>query len=316
MHAALAWTTSTCLAVALALGGCGTHTPAAPASDAPSVGAPAGEEATGSTPSDEASDPPPVGAAATAPSALPPEASAKAPLSALAPPVGPESGKVASPGSPAPKSTSPPLPVVGGKPSGGPAHPPTDEIAFAPRDECASLPGWKGFRDKLGAAVALKNATALAALADRNVKLDYGGGAGRAELIRRLRQPAGLWRDLATIMPLGCSVEAGLAALPWYFWRIPESVDPATTMLVMGDAVALRELPKSGASVVALLDWPMVELSGKSFDPAAAFARVRTRATGPEGYIETRRLRSLLARRIIAERKDDEWRITAIVAGD
>jgi hypothetical protein len=115
---------------------------------------------------------------------------------------------------------------------------------------------------------------------------------------------------------MGCSVEGGLAALPWFFWRIPDSVDPTTTMLVMGEAVPLRAQPKAGARTVVLLDWPMVELSGKSFDPAAAYARIRTRAAGQEGYIETRRLRSLLARRIIAERKDGEWRITAIVSGD
>ncbi|GAC1418214.1 MAG: hypothetical protein NVSMB69_18930 [Novosphingobium sp.] len=148
------------------------------------------------------------------------------------------------------------------------------------------------------------------------MKLDYGGGAGRAELMRRLRQSGGLWRDLATILPMGCSVEGGLAALPWFFWRIPNSVDPTTTMLVMGDAVPLRALPKASARIVGSLNWPMVELTGKSFDPAAPFARVRTRASGQDGYVETRHLRSLLARRIIAERKDDEWRITAIVAGD
>ncbi|WP_295630915.1 hypothetical protein [Novosphingobium sp.] len=187
---------------------------------------------------------------------------------------------------------------------------------FAPHDECAALPGWKAFHDKLAAAVASKNATALAALADRNVKLDYGGGAGRVELIRRLRQPAGLWTDLATILPLGCSVEAGLAALPWYFWRIPPSVDPADTMLVTGNAVPLRALPKPNARAIASLDWPMVLLTAKSFNPTAGFTRVRTRAGGQEGYVETHRLRSLLARRIIAEHSGDQWRITAIVAGD
>ncbi len=213
----------------------------------------------------------------------------------------------------------PSTPATGGKTTipAGPTTPPPTEIAFAPQDECAAQPGWKAFRDKLGSAVSLRNATSLAALADRNVKLDYGGGAGRPELLRRLRQPAsGLWRDLATILPLGCSVEGGLAALPWYFWRIPNSVDPANTMLVTGEAVPLRAAPRPTARIVTTLDWPMVVLTGKSFDPAAPFTRVRTRAGGQDGYAETRRLRSLLARRIIAEQNADEWRITAIVAGD
>ena len=199
----------------------------------------------------------------------------------------------------------------------GPIVPPSPEIAFAPHDECAARPGWKAFRDKLGSAVSSRNAAALAALADRNVKLDYGGGAGRPELLRRLRRPAsGLWHDLATILPLGCSVEGGLAALPWYFWRIPNSVDPANTMLVTGEAVPLRAAPRPAARTIAALDWPMVVLTGKSFDPTARFTRVRTRAGGRDGFVETRHLRSLLARRIIAEQNADEWRITAIVAGD
>jgi hypothetical protein len=35
-----------------------------------------------------------------------------------------------------------------------------------------------------------------------------------------------------------------------------------------------------------------------------------------KGWIETTRLRSLLARRVIAERKGDQWKLSAIVAGD
>ncbi|MFD2780911.1 hypothetical protein ACFS32_07005 [Novosphingobium pokkalii] len=35
-----------------------------------------------------------------------------------------------------------------------------------------------------------------------------------------------------------------------------------------------------------------------------------------KGWIETARLRSLLARRVIAERKGEDWRISALVAGD
>ena len=270
------------------------------------------------TPSAEAGDRPnpEVGSSANA---TPAEAASEAPLVALAPPVRLDPAMVDSQSAPTPIAALSPAPVAGGKTAvpAGPTPPLPSEAAFAPHDECAAQPGWKAFRDKLGSAVASRNAAAVAALADRNVKLDYGGGAGRAELIRRLRQPAGgLWHDLATILPLGCSVEGGLAALPWYFWRIPNSVDPASTMLVTGEAVPLRATPKPTARTVTTLDWPMVVLTGKSFDPTARFTRVRTRAGGQDGYVETRHLRSLLARRIIAEQNANEWRITAIVAGD
>ena len=315
MRAAWAWTTS--LAAALALGACGKSAPSSPPTSAPSASATAGDATANPAQADETSDSQPLEVAASTPAVAPPQSS-EPPLIALAPPVRPDPEKVAIPPSPAPSDTSTPAPVAGAKPllPGGKTPPPPPEIAFTPRDECAALPGWKAFRDKLGSAVASKNADALAALADRNVKLDYGGGAGRAELIRRLRQPAGLWRDLATILPLGCSVEGGLVALPWFFWRIPLSVDPTTTMLVMGGAVPLRAASKANARTVASLNWPMVVLTAKSFEPAARFTRVRTRASGQDGYVETRALRSLLARRIIAEHVGDAWRITAIVTGD
>lgn len=316
MRAAWAW--MTCLAAALTLGACGKSAPSSPPTSASSASATADYATADPAPADETSNSQPPEVAASTPAVAPPQASSEPPLIGLAPPVRLDPGKLAIPPSPALSDTSTPAPVAGARlllPSGQAPLPPP-EIAFTPRDECADLPGWKAFRDKLGSAVASKNASALAAIADRNVKLDYGGGAGRAELIRRLRQRAGLWRELATILPLGCSVEGGLAALPWFFWRIPPSVDPTTTMLVTGEAVPLRAAPKANARIVAALNWPMVVLTAKSFEPATRFTRVRTRASGQDGYVETQALRSLLAQRIIAEHVGDAWRITAIVAGD
>ena len=307
-----------CLAATLALCGCGRSSPSAPAAATASASAPAVDALPSPAPPDAASETPSPAAATSPQSAVPAEAASETPLVALAPPVRIDRATINSQPSPPPTASPSPAVPVGKVPTAGATSPPLPaEIAFAPRDECAAQAGWKAFRDKLGSAVSSRNAAALAALADRNVKLDYGGGAGRPELLRRLRQPAGgLWRDLATILPLGCSVEGGLAALPWYFWRIPNSVDPATTMLVTGEAVPLRDGAKATARAVMTLDWPMVILTAKSFDPAVRFTRIRTRAGGQDGYVETRRLRSLLARRIIAEQTGGEWRITAIVAGD
>lgn len=218
---------------------------------------------------------------------------------ALVPPVGLATGTVGAPPAAASAATASP----------------TSEDSFAPRDECGALPGWKPFRDKLTAAIATRNGAALARLADPAVKLDFGGGAGPAELQKRLARK-GLWHELATVMSLGCSVEGGIAALPWYFWRIPPKVDPAEAMLVAGQGVPLRARPAASAPAITSLDWPIVILADKGFDPAARFTRVRTRSGGQEGFVEARQLRSLLARRIVAEQAKGEWRITAIVAGD
>ena len=306
-----------CLAATLALAACGRSTPSTTVSAAsPTRASSANAEPDLLSSAGEAST---AAAAGPAPTQSPSESATEPPVVALAPPVRSDPAPDAPPLPVATGASPAPVPLAGAKAAQAeiPSSPASTEVSYAPHDECAARPGWKGFRDKLGAAVAARDASALAALSDRNVKLDYGGGAGRPELLRRLRQPAGgLWRELAAILPLGCSIEGGLAALPWFFWRIPPKVDPADTMLVTGDTVPLRAAPKAEARTVATLDWPMVTLAGSSFAPASRFTRVRTRTSRQEGFVETKRLRSLLARRLIVEQQGGEWRITAIVAGD
>ncbi|MCW1382460.1 hypothetical protein OLX02_06465 [Novosphingobium sp. KCTC 2891] len=205
-------------------------------------------------------------------------------------------------------------------PSVAPASVPSEAPAparYAPRDECAAQPGWPAFRARLGDAVKARDGAALAALAAQDVTLDYGGGHGRDELASRLVDPAtgaALWADLARILPLGCAARDELAVMPWYFWNVPEDLDPGTAMLATGPSVPLRQRPAPDAPDVAALSWEMVTLA-PGFDPAARFTQVET-ADGRKGYVETASLRSVLARRIIAERKDGEWRVTAVVAGD
>lgn len=283
--------TTAVLLAALALSACSRTTPKAAPSDAPTA---------------ISSDVEPASTAVATPTTTavdtdndPSEAPSTLPV-ALVPPVAPDADADAVPG---------PLPTAGVLPASAVA-----EESFAPRDECSALPGWKPFRERLAAAVKARDGVALAKLADPAVKLDFGGGAGSAELQKRLR--AGLWRELAELLPLGCSVDGGIAAMPWYFWRIPPKVDPAEAMLVSGASVVLKAKPLPGARTVTTLDWPIVILADKGFDPASRFTHVRTRAGGLDGYVETGLLRSLLARRVVAEQAKGEWRITAIVAGD
>ncbi|MBB3359663.1 MULTISPECIES: hypothetical protein [Novosphingobium] len=192
-------------------------------------------------------------------------------------------------------------------------------IALPPRDDCAALPGWSAFATRLAAAVKTRDAAALAALSSPDVTLDYGGGHGPAQLQKRLAAPAGaaIWADLARILPLGCAVQGDLVVMPWFFWNVPDEVDPGMTMLVTGQGVPLRAKPSDTAPEVDRLDWSLVTIAtSPSYNPAARYTAVITGKPQRKGWIETARLRSLLARRIIAERKGDDWHISALVAGD
>ena len=217
--------------------------------------------------------------------------------------------------SPEPLTTASPLPEVSESPS--PAAPPAAEIAsYPPRTECAKLPGFSAFRDKVFAAAKVRDSAALAALADPAIHLDFGGGAGTEELKKRLDDPkSGLWGEIDALAGLGCAADKSVATLPWIFARVPETADPYRTMLVTGAKVPLRGKPSASAPAKATLDWALVTLAGTSFDPKAPFSEVAA-ADGARGFVETAKLRSILDYRLIADRQDGEWTITALIAGD
>ena len=237
-----------------------------------------------------------------------PEPSPSAIAEALAAPVAPLPEPSATP-SPSAKSSPTPVPELSGLPK--------PLTAYVPRDECVTLPGFATFREAVFAATAKRDGEALAALADPDIRLDFGGGAGRDELRKRLVDPkSGLWSEIAALAPLGCAADGTVATLPAIFSRVPDDVDPGRTMLVTGSAVPLRGKPSPGAPMVRTLDWALVTLKGDGFDPASKYAEV-TAADGSSGFVATAKLRSLLDYRLIADKTEGgAYRITALIAGD
>lgn len=191
---------------------------------------------------------------------------------------------------------------------------------WAPRNECNAVPGGTDFLASLQAAIDTRDADALMALVADDVKLDFGGGTGKAELRQRLAADDGaLWDELAQLFALGCAAkDQTTMTLPWYFAQeIP--VDPYMGAIVIGEDVPLRAAPRSDAEVVARLSWQAVEqLPSETAGPGNAFVRWKDPASGQEveGYVASDALRAILDYRLIASRRNDRWRITALVAGD
>ncbi len=194
------------------------------------------------------------------------------------------------------------------------------EGPWAPRNECDAVPGGVDFLASLQAAIDTRDADALVALAADDVKLDFGGGAGTDELRERLAANDGeQWDMLAQLLELGCAAtDETTMTLPWYFAQdIP--VDPYAGAVVTGEGVLLHSTPTDNAPVLAQLSWDAVEMLPEQ-DPDSAFAHVSW--TDPdsgdvlEGYMPRASLRSIIDYRLIASRRNNRWRITALIAGD
>ncbi len=223
-----------------------------------------------------------------------------------------------SPPQPTVSSSSPETPFAANSTSASPSQPSTPVAAgrFAPRDDCARVEGTGPFRAALAEAIRRRDAAGVVALADPAVKLGFGGQDGAANLRQQLAAPDGkLFAELAKLQTLGCAIDArGAMVTPWYFAQDLGVDDPYMAMLVTANDVPLRSGADPTAAPKATVSWDVVTLVG-SYQPERPFQQVKTRDR-KIGYVATGALRSLLAYRLLAEKRDGEWKITALLAGD
>lgn len=185
---------------------------------------------------------------------------------------------------------------------------------YAPQDTCASVEGADAFRRQLAAAVRARDVDALVGLAASDIKLDFGGGAGAAELRKRLNDPSwGLWEELDELMRLGCSAnDQGGITIPWFFDQ-DLAADPLSVMLVTGTNIAVLAEPDPDSRQIATVSWDVVKID--NLKPEEPYQQVEL---GDEtvGFIATDKLRSLLDYRLIASSRNRKWSITSFIAGD
>lgn len=193
---------------------------------------------------------------------------------------------------------------------------PQQQGRYAPRDECGSLPGARAFRLKLAEAVRTRDADTIAAMASEDIRLGFGGVDGRERFLAQLKQPdSKTMAALENLLQLGCAgSDGGGLTIPWYFQQNFGDTDSSSAMLVSGVDVPLRSKAAAESPVFEGVSWDVVTLVA-GLEPNAPVQHVRA-GSGKTGYIETAKLRSLLDYRLLAVRQGNEWKITALLAGD
>ena len=186
---------------------------------------------------------------------------------------------------------------------------------FAPRDTCGDLEGADAFRQSLAEAVEARDVDGFLALAAEDIKLDFGGGAGRAELKQRLTgKDWKLWDEFDALLALGCAAnKQGGITIPWYFEQHIDKVDPMAGMIVTGEKVPLLASPEDKGEPMQTISWDVVEIA--NLKPDDAYQQVKA-VDGETGFVATDKLRSLIDYRLSAARRNGKWSVVSFVAGD
>jgi hypothetical protein len=188
-----------------------------------------------------------------------------------------------------------------------------------PADQCTAEPGFSAFKEALTRAVERRDGDALLALLAPDVLVTFGGEAGRDAFARQWDLKAGspheLWKQLGEIFALGCAKSESTLVMPSLALQFDSDADEDAfdRLIVVSRAAELRAEPKAGSTPVALLSWDVV--TGLERRREDDWVKVRL-ADGREGWLPGRQLRSPLDYRVVIEKRDGKWMITAFVAGD
>jgi peptidoglycan hydrolase-like protein with peptidoglycan-binding domain len=169
----------------------------------------------------------------------------------------------------------------------------------------------------LRAATRARDAQGVALFFADDAVLDFGGGAGPDELVARLESSSSgtnLWQELETVLEMG-AVQTGDAVfcMP-YVWcadRVAERVGTNDSAWVVAANAALLREPEAGAEPVEPLRYDVLEILGTEGD----WARVRS-LEGGDAWLHRSQYRTPYDYRILFNREDGSWRVTAFVAGD
>lgn len=173
------------------------------------------------------------------------------------------------------------------------------------------------FDRQLRLIVGTRDIEALVAFADADVKLSFGGDAGR-ETLRDWAREDWFWEEWLRITrhppALHGSGEGAFLSYPWLFADWPYEFD-AFTHVLGREGATLIEAPDVAAKVVAEVGFAVLQ-DRQDQRQAPEGWRWLCVQSGPCGYAEEDDVASPIDWRAIFEKVDGGWRMRAFVAGD
>ncbi len=135
-----------------------------------------------------------------------------------------------------------------------------------PVDEAASNPGFFAFRARLQRTIVERDTAALLAVIDPEIKLSFGGDAGRENFDRLWFQSPenDEWSELGTVLALGGRFRGDSSFVAPYTFtavfpgEVPADFDAFESLFVIGDAVRVYAAPTIESVVLASLSFRLV----------------------------------------------------------
>ena len=189
-----------------------------------------------------------------------------------------------------------------------------------PVDEAAKDPSFFLFRARLLEAVAAHDAGFVLSILTPDILNNFGGNGGIAEFKEQWKldgKDSGLWTTLAHVLGLGgkfmgdATFQAPYVSACW-----PEDADAFDFGAILGENVRVRDKPDKNGAVLARLTFDMIPVLEFAPDHEEdSWVKVKL-PDGRVGYISAAFVGHAVDWRAFFEKKDGQWRMTSLVAGD
>jgi hypothetical protein len=185
-----------------------------------------------------------------------------------------------------------------------------------PVDQCAKDPSFVKFRAALKQAVAKKDREAFLKMLSPKVLVNFGGASGPEVFAAQWDfdpDSHGIWDLLKTMLRMGCARSSGARVIPSLIVQLePYADEDLFDAVVILPGAKLYKETGVESSNPSTVPWTVAPVTSR---PGDLVTGVRL-PDGREGYISDDDLYEPLGYRMVIEKLDGRWMITAFVAGD